>query len=47
MSREAVMIFLFGLEALLPRVSRAQSSAILFSHNYEAAIGPYSHRTSF
>jgi hypothetical protein len=27
MSREAVVVFLFGLEALLTRVSRAQSSA--------------------
>jgi hypothetical protein len=28
MSREALVIFLFGLEAFLTRVSRAQSSAI-------------------
>jgi hypothetical protein len=41
MSREAVVIFLFSLEALLTRVSRAQSSAIpLFPTTTRLLLAP-------
>jgi hypothetical protein len=42
-----VVIFLFGLEALLATVSRARSSVDLSLHQTQAAIGSYNDQTSF
>jgi hypothetical protein len=42
-----MVIFLFGLEAPLTTVSRAQSSVDLTFHQTQAAIGPYNDKTSF
>jgi hypothetical protein len=46
-SREAVVIFLFGLEALFTRASRTQSSVDLSLQQTLAAIGSYNDQTSF
>jgi hypothetical protein len=46
-SREAVVIFLFGLEALFTRDSRVLSCAVSSSPKLWAAIGYYSDQTQF
>ncbi len=46
-SREAELIFLFGLEALLTRDYRVLSCAISSSPKQQAAIGYYSDQTQF